>query len=276
MPCPAARHLAPPQTDGHMPAIHSGRPPCCPHGHDAHWPWITAAGVLLALGLLLAGCAGTPPADAPRTVAAVDLPRYLGTWYEIARLPNRFQDGGGRACEQVTATYTARPDGRIGVLNRCDDAGRQRVAAGQAYVVEGSGGARLRVSFFWPFYGDYWVLGLDPDYRWAVVGAPDRKYLWASVAPPGHGAGGLRRGGRHRPGAGLRGGGIAANPGGRRRSAGITLPFAALAVSVEDGSATRQIWRSTCLAGPVQQGRFHDAGRHPLAPARVIEYCCRC
>ena len=148
------------------------------HGHHAHKPRISVAGVLLALGLLPAGCAGTPPADAPRTVAAVDLPRYLGTWYEIARLPNRFQDGGGRACEQVTATYTARPDGRIGVLNRCDDAGRPRVAAGQAYVVEGSGGARLRVSFFWPFYGDYWVVGLDPDYRWAVVGDPDRKYLW--------------------------------------------------------------------------------------------------
>ena len=135
-------------------------------------------------GVLLAGCAGAPAADAPRTVPAVDLQRYLGTWHEIARLPNRFQDGGGRACEAVTATYTARPDGRIGVLNRCADAGTMREASGQAYAVEGSGNARLRVSFFWPFYGDYWVVGLDPDYRWAVVGSPDRRTLWILSRSP--------------------------------------------------------------------------------------------
>ncbi|SDB45620.1 lipocalin family protein [Belnapia rosea] len=133
---------------------------------------------LLGALLLLAGCAGAPPADAPRTVPAVELGRYLGTWHEIARLPNRFQDGGGRACEAVTATYSPRDDGGIGVVNRCDDAGKLREATGRAYAVPGSGDARLRVSFFWPFYGDYWVIGLDPGYRWAVVGAPDRRYLW--------------------------------------------------------------------------------------------------
>jgi apolipoprotein D and lipocalin family protein len=140
--------------------------------------------LLFATALLLAACAGTPPPDAPSTVAAVELPRYLGTWYEIARLPNSFQDGRGRECEAVTATYTARPDGRIGVLNRCYDRGVQRDAEGHAYAVEGSGNARLRVSFFWPFYGDYWVIGLDPDYGWAVVGAPDRDYLWILSRSP--------------------------------------------------------------------------------------------
>lgn len=140
--------------------------------------------LLFATALLLAACAGTPPPDAPRTVAAVELPRYLGTWYEIARLPNSFQDGRGRECEAVTATYTARPDGRIGVLNRCDDRGVQRNAEGHAYAVEGSGNARLRVSFFWPFYGDYWVIGLDPEYRWAVVGDPEREYLWVLSRTP--------------------------------------------------------------------------------------------
>jgi apolipoprotein D and lipocalin family protein len=70
----------------------------------------------LMLALALVGCAGTPSADAPRTVAAVDLGRYLGTWYEIARLPMFAQDGPRIACEEVTATYTARPGGRIGVL----------------------------------------------------------------------------------------------------------------------------------------------------------------
>jgi len=138
---------------------------------------------LLAL-LLLAGCAVPQPGpETPRTVAAVDLPRYLGTWYEVARFPNRFQDGRRHPCTAVTATYTAREDGRIGVLNRCLDAGG-REAHGRAYVVEGSNGARLRVSFLWPIHGDYWVIGLDPEYRWAVVGTPRREYLWILSRAP--------------------------------------------------------------------------------------------
>lgn len=138
----------------------------------------------VALGLALGACAG-PALPPPATVAEVDLGRYLGTWYEIARLPNRFQDGYGVACEAVTATYTARPDDQIGVSNRCDDGGVSRAAVGRAYPVPGSGNARLRVSFFWPFFGDYWVIGLDPGYRWAVVGAPRRDYLWILSRAPG-------------------------------------------------------------------------------------------
>jgi apolipoprotein D and lipocalin family protein len=141
----------------------------------------------LMLALALVGCAGTPSADAPRTVAAVDLGRYLGTWYEIARLPMFAQDGPRIACEEVTATYAARADGRIGVLNRCVnalDGDAPRGVRGSAYAVEGSGNARLRVSFFWPFHADYWVIGLDPDYRWAVVGEPRRRYLWILSRTP--------------------------------------------------------------------------------------------
>jgi apolipoprotein D and lipocalin family protein len=139
---------------------------------------------LLAL-LLLAGCAVPQPGpETPRTVPAVDLGRYLGTWYEVARFPNRFQDEGGRTCTDVTATYTPRGEGAISVLNRCRDGGAEREVHGRAYVVEGSNGARLRVSFFWPFYGDYWVIGLDPEYRWAVVGAPQRDYLWILSRTP--------------------------------------------------------------------------------------------
>jgi len=138
---------------------------------------------LLAL-LLLGACATQPVPGMPATVPAVDLSRYVGTWYEIARLPNSFQDEAGRICEGTTATYTARPDGWIGVTNRCLGQAGERVATASAYVVEGSGNARLRVSFFWPFYGDYWVIGLDPDYRWAVVGAPGRNFLWILARTP--------------------------------------------------------------------------------------------
>lgn len=143
---------------------------------------------LLLLLPILAGCGLSPPADAPRTVAAVDLARYAGVWHEAGRFPNRFEDGDGLSCADVTATYAPRPDGRIGVVNRCRNAAvagnPERVAEGRAYAVEGSGNARLRVSFFWPFYGDYWILGLAPDYRWAVVGDPRREYLWILSRTP--------------------------------------------------------------------------------------------
>lgn len=139
--------------------------------------------LLLAALLGLASCAATQPGpETPRTVARVDLDRYLGLWHEVARLPQRFQDSATLRCEEVTAEYAALDAGRISVRNSCvnalEPARPRRVATGQAYVVEGSGNARLRVSFFWPFYGDYWVFGLDPDYRWAVVGSPSRRSLW--------------------------------------------------------------------------------------------------
>ena len=151
----------------------------------------------LAILLLALGACAAPPAGPPvQTVAAVDLGRYLGTWYEIARLPNAFQDGRGRTCVDTTATYALRPDGQVAVTNRCLDAkdgNREVVATATAYAVQGSNGARLRVTFFWPFYGDYWVIGLDPDYRWAVVGAPGRNFLWLlsrtpQMAPDDHAA----------------------------------------------------------------------------------------
>jgi apolipoprotein D and lipocalin family protein len=141
----------------------------------------------LILVLLLGACATQPTQPPVQTVAAVDLNRYLGTWYEIARFPNTFQDGRGRRCVSTTATYALRPDGQVAVTNRCldaNDGGKEQVANGTAYAVEGSRNSRLRVTFFWPFYGDYWVIGLDPAYRWAVVGAPGRDYLWILSRTP--------------------------------------------------------------------------------------------
>lgn len=140
---------------------------------------------ILFLAFILTGCAAfTPTQPAPGlpvTVSGVDIPRYLGTWYEAARLPVAFQDGPGLRCVDVTAVYSPRPDGTLDVVNTCRNAeagGAIRSASAIASVVPGSGNARLRVAFFWPFHGDYWVIGLDPEYRWAVVGAPSRRVLW--------------------------------------------------------------------------------------------------
>lgn len=144
--------------------------------------WIIAA--LLALG----ACATQPTPQTPRTVERVDVARYLGLWHEVARLPQSFQDNASLRCEEVTAEYALLGEGRLSVRNACvnalDPARPRRVANGRAYVVEGSGNARLRVSFFWPFYGDYWVIGLDEEYRWALVGSPSRRSLWLLSRTP--------------------------------------------------------------------------------------------
>ncbi len=143
-------------------------------------------GVLLVLILLQSACATAPVGSPPQTVGQVDLTRYAGQWYEVARFRTAFQDGPDRRCEDVTALYSPRPDGALDVVNRCHDAangGQERVARGIARSAS-PGNDRLRVSFFWPFFGDYWVIGLDPEYRWAVVGAPGREYLWILSRTP--------------------------------------------------------------------------------------------
>jgi apolipoprotein D and lipocalin family protein len=133
---------------------------------------------VLAL-ILLSGCipAARPKGPPPTVVPRVDLARYAGDWYEIAKYPNRFQ----RGCDGATATYTLRPDGRVDVVNRCTEDGperRERTVRGVAKVVDPATGAKLSVTFFWPFSGDYWILGLGDDYGYAVVGSPDRRFLW--------------------------------------------------------------------------------------------------
>jgi len=135
--------------------------------------------------LFLALSLAMPPAlaEAPpvRTVAAVDLARYAGKWYEIAAFPMFFQ----RQCVgDTTAEYALRPDGDVSVVNRCRTEDGFDEATARAWPVEGSGNARLKVQFFWPFRADYWVIGLDPEYRWAVVGNPGRKYLWILSRTP--------------------------------------------------------------------------------------------
>jgi len=117
-----------------------------------------------------------------QAVSRVDLSRYAGRWYEIARLPNRFEK---KCADSVTATYTLRSDGKVDVVNRCRKAnGEYTTAKGKAKIVDKKTNARLKVTFFWPFYGDYWILDLGPNYEYAVVGSPDRDYLWILSRTP--------------------------------------------------------------------------------------------
>ena len=109
-----------------------------------------------------------------QVVPHVDLQKYLGKWYEVAHLPFKFEDG----CSDITATYTLLKDGNIGVLNECLKNSKVKASKGKAKVVDKNTGAKLKVTFFWPFYGDYWIINLGANYDYSVVGTPNRKYLW--------------------------------------------------------------------------------------------------
>jgi apolipoprotein D and lipocalin family protein len=145
------------------------------------------AALVLAAATGRADEASTPPV---RSVPGVDLVRYAGTWYEVARLPNRFQS---QCVGDVTATYAPLSDGAVSVTNRCRRAdGRWDIAEGRAVQADPqAAGARLKVSFLppglrWlPFAkGDYWVVKLDEAYRYAVVSEPSRDYLWVLSRTP--------------------------------------------------------------------------------------------
>jgi len=143
---------------------------------------IAPPGTALVRSALLAAFLGLAPAAAQeppplQTVAAVDLQRYLGLWHEQARYENWFQ---GPECLNVTAEYGLDEDGDISVVNTCRDAAGQVTdrAEGYAYVADTQTRARLRVSFQWPFFGDYWIVALADDYSWAIVSEPEREYLW--------------------------------------------------------------------------------------------------
>ncbi len=110
------------------------------------------------------------------TVPSVDLQKYSGLWYDIAHLPFYFM----KDCECTTAKYTYSTKGYVIVENRCrkSTSGKWKSAKGKAFVVNNSRNAKLKVQFFWPFKGDYWIIDLDEDYTYAVVGDKARKYLW--------------------------------------------------------------------------------------------------
>ena len=120
--------------------------------------------------LVLLGCKAYPPLP---VVETVDLERYAGTWYEWARFDHSFE----RGCTCSMAEYAVAAD-HVTVRNTCFDGGEVSTTQGKAFPVEGSNNAKLKVQFFWPFKGDYYILELDPNYQYALIGAPNRKYLW--------------------------------------------------------------------------------------------------
>ncbi len=134
--------------------------------------------MILAAAMFMAACTPNPvyrQTTDPLPVAQIDQARYLGTWYEQARLPNSFEEG----CQRATAEYGLRDDGLISVVNTCIDArGEQRVARGRARPDGEAGEGKLEVSFFGPFWAKYWVLDRGENYEWSIVGEPEGRYLW--------------------------------------------------------------------------------------------------
>ena len=135
---------------------------------------------------MVLAAAGSGPADKlppVETVKEVDLARYMGKWFEIAAFPQKFQKG----CHCTTAEYELTVQGTVKVVNTCRKGGadgKVSRAKGKAWVVPGTGNARLKVQFFWPFKGNYWIIDLADDYSFAVVGDPSRKYLWVLSRTP--------------------------------------------------------------------------------------------
>lgn len=149
---------------------------------------VSSRSLPILLGAMLGlGCAATTAErnhlPELRTVPHVDVSKYVGTWYEIASYPQRFQEG----CTGTTATYTPEADGNIRVLNRCFKPtldGEEDIANGRAKVVDPKTNAKLEVSFFRPFWGDYWIVELGDNYEYAAVGHPSRDYLWILSRSP--------------------------------------------------------------------------------------------
>jgi apolipoprotein D and lipocalin family protein len=118
-----------------------------------------------------------------KTVENVDVKRYMGTWFEIAKFPQRFEKG----LVGITANYTLLPNGKVRVINsghKVDFNGKLKTIEGKAWVVDTVTNAKLKVSFFWPFAANYWILELGKDYEYSVVGEESRKYLWILSRTP--------------------------------------------------------------------------------------------
>lgn len=132
------------------------------------------------IALWLAGCRSAESTADLAPVTGFQPERYLGVWYEIARLPHSFEKG----MDRVSAEYTSNPDGSIKVVNRGWRGEKFRSITGRALLSDTPGRGELRVTFFPPFYGDYRIVRLDPDYQWAIVTSSNRDYLWLLARTP--------------------------------------------------------------------------------------------
>ena len=151
--------------------------------HQSNWSVLLILLSVIISGLFT-GCSGQKQMIDNSVVKELDLQKYLGTWYEIARYDHRFE----RNLVGVTANYSIRPDGKIKVVNsgyKNTLDGEYSEAIGKAKIPDPENEpAKLKVSFFWIFYGDYYVLELDKDYQWAVIGSSTDKYLWILSRTP--------------------------------------------------------------------------------------------
>ena len=137
--------------------------------------------LLVLIAVLLSGCTGIP--EGVTAIDGFEINRYMGTWYEIARLDHRFE----RGLDKISATYTLSGDGGVTVLNKGwnQAEGEWKQAEGKAYFVEQPDKGRLKVSFFGPFYGGYNIIDLDKkDYDYSMVTGPDKSYLWILSRTP--------------------------------------------------------------------------------------------
>ncbi|MDA3912300.1 MAG: lipocalin family protein [Bacteroidales bacterium] len=116
----------------------------------------------------------------PTNAKQVDIEKYAGKWYEIARYPNSFE----KNCDYTTATYSLKKN-YIQVFNQCRKAdGAESGIKGKAFPVKGSNNTKLKVQFFWPFRAGYWIIAKDDDYMWALVGSPSKRYFWILAREP--------------------------------------------------------------------------------------------
>ena len=139
----------------------------------------TTLNSILASFFVAIGCSAYESRTTLTTVQSVDLSRYTGTWYEIASYPQFFE----RGCTNVKATYTAK-QGYIEVFNQSIKNHKPNNIKGKAFVVSNTGNAKLKVQFFWPFRGNYWIIGMAEDYSWALVSDPKRSTLWILSRAP--------------------------------------------------------------------------------------------
>jgi apolipoprotein D and lipocalin family protein len=147
--------------------------------------------LILLMAMTSSSCATTPATDKPelRVVPSIDMNRYMGTWYEIARLPNSFQN---MCASDVSATYAQKPNGKLSVINACKKTdGSMTSVEGEARPLSSSAqNSKLQVRFapawlsWLPVWGDYWIIDLAPDYSYAVIGEPSRAYLWILSRTP--------------------------------------------------------------------------------------------